>query len=544
MKNARISVMIIAVLAMCFTSCSKEDNASQDPEGPQAVEKVTLSFDMALKKFDQSRMQTMKTPVNEDSDVPMCPNAETTPAFILAMIEKPGGGYVSDGVGEANDVLIRVIDNTSDSNADGLDNYLTYEETFLELDPGDYTLRYFAVLDAGMNIMWIAPNSDDTYGPANFANFVNNPLPHVIELEEGTKHYDEVEVLCYDQAFAREYGYLFFDFQMVPLTYVCFFGNECDINGRHTPSNFKIIVWEHDTEAQSPDAFFDIVLDRSKALVEETNNAVYENGIVKSADPLCIPLPDRTGTDSYYAEIWTVDENGNEEDLIRRGNFTDTMIKNGAFDDPDSDLKKYWHFREGPYCEEDSTPCLLSPLAWYENNFNDSAFLTGSGITTGTQYSYVAPNTSNALVPEGTYTFINNPSNVHPDFANFDNGDNMMVINGSVENDKTVYYSFTCQDICPNSDYYVTFETRSVVTRSPAELRVSVDSNLLADVITTTDNFQKVGLWIRSDASGQLKLQILNDNTAPSGNDFALDDVKISNNPSIMTGLDVLVVQP
>ncbi|WP_034920668.1 hypothetical protein [Gillisia sp. CAL575] len=543
MKNARISVMLIAVIAMCFTSCSKEDNAAQDPDGPQAVEKVNLSFDLALKQFDQSRMQTMKNQESDDTMVPMCPGDDVIPTYVRAMIEKPGGGYVSDGVGDPNDVLIDIINNTSDPDGDGLLNWLTYEESFLELDPGTYKLKYFAVLDAGQNIMWLAPSSDDTYGPANFANFVNNPLPHNIVLEEGTKHYDEVEVLCYDETFAKEYGYLFFDFQEVPLTYVCFFGNECDENGRHTPSNFKVIVWEHDTDAQSPDSFFDIVLDRSKALVERTNNAVYESGVVVSAESLCIPLPDRTGEDSYYAEIWTVDENGVEEDLIRRGNFTDTMINNGDFDDPDSDLKKYWHFREGPYCGEDSTPCLLSPLAYYENNFDNSAFLSGSGITTGTQYSYVAP-TTNALWPEGTYTFTDNPSTVHNNFANFNNGDNMMVINGSVEDGKTVYYSFTCEDICPNSDYYVTFETRSVVTASPAELRISVDSNLLADVITTSDTFQKVGLWIRSDASGQLKMQILNDNTAPSGNDFALDDVKISNNTSIMTGIDILVVQP
>jgi len=456
------------------------------------------------------------------------------------MIEKPGGGYVSDGIGEANDVLIRVINNTSDPDGDGLDNWLTYEESFLELDPGNYKLHYFAVLDAGQNIMWIAPNSMDSYGPANFANFVEHPLPHNIVLEEGTKHYDEVEVLCYDETYAREYGYLFFDFEMVPLTYVCFFGNECDEDGRHTPSNFKIIVWEHDAEAQSPDAFFDIVLDRSKALVEETNNVVYENGKVKSADPLCIPLPDRTGTDSYYAEIWTVDENGNDEKMIRRGDFTDVMIKNGAFDDPDSDLKKYWHFREGPFCGEDSTPCLLSPLAYYENNFDDNAFLMGPSIITGTEYT----RNQTSVWNEGTYAFTNNPRNVHSGFANFDNVNNMMVINGSVEADKSVYIAFTCSDICPNSDYFVTFKTRSVVSSSPASLKVKVDGNLLGDVITANDDWQKVGLWLKSNGSGQLIMQIINDNTAAGGNDFALDNVVISNNPNIMAGIDVMVVQP
>jgi len=552
MKNARISVMLIAVIAMCFTSCSKEDNSAQDPEGPQAIEKANLSFDFALKEFEESRMQETKSHDSGDHAVPQCPDLElSTPTYVRAMIKNPDGiSYVDDGdASNGNAIDIGIIPAPTDSDSDGLLNWLTYEEDFLELDPGTYELLFFAVLDQNKQRMWLAPNSNDNYGPANFANFVDNPLPHDIVLDKNTKHYDEVEVLCYDEAMAREYGYLFFDFEMLPLTYVCFFGNECDETGRHTPSHFKIIVWEHDTEAQAPDAFFDIVMDRSKALVEETNHAVYENGVVKSAEPLCIPLPDRTGEDSYYAEIWTVDENGDEEDLIRRGNFTDTMIKNGAFDDPETGLKKYWHFREGPYCGEDSTPCLLSPLAYYKNNFDDSAFLTGSGITTGTQYTFVPlPHNNNgnqsSLWPEGTYAFTDNPNKVHVNFANFNNGDNMMVINGSVDEDRTVYYAFTCQDICPNSDYYVTFEVRNVVTSSPANLRVSVDYNLLPDVISSNNNWQKVGLWIRSNGSGQLKMQILNDNVAASGNDFALDDVKISNNPNIMTGLDLLVIQP
>jgi len=542
MRNARISVMIVAVLAMCFSSCSKEDNSAQEIIDPQAADKVTLSFDLALKQFDQSRMQSMTKAGEESSDIPGCPAADLTPTFVRAVIEKPNGEFVTDGVGEPNDVLIRIIDNTSDQDADGLDNWLTYEETFMELDAGNYSLVYFAVLDQNEQVMWMAPNSMNDYGPANFANFVENPLPHNIVLEDGTKHYDDVEVLCYDQAFAREYGYLFFDFDMVPLTYVCFFGNECDEDGRHTPSNFKIIVWEHDVAAQSPNAFFDVVLDRSAALVEQTNNVVYEGGAVKSAEPLCIPLPDRTGTDSYYAEIWTVDEQGNEEDLIRRGDFTDGMIKDGAFDDLETGLKNYWHFREGPFSGEDSTPCLMSPLAYYEDSFNDG-FLTAPGISTGSQYAYKAP-APNSVFDPGTYTFTSNPNAVHNGFVSFDNGNDMMVINGSLDPNLDVYYSFVCSDICPDSDYYVTFRTRSVVTQSPAELVVNVDGVPLSTTVTAEDEWQTVGLWLRSNAAGKLNLEILNNNDNYSGNDFALDDVKISNDPAIMTGYNVLIVQP
>ncbi|MFV8226474.1 hypothetical protein [Christiangramia aquimixticola] len=540
MKNSKISFLMLLSM-LCFISCSKEEAAVDKPE--QTTNKVTLSFDAALKLFAEERAkENLFKYHGEDEQLPVCPEDET-PKFILAVIEKPGGGFVDDGdAGNGHAVKIPVINNPTDSDNDGLDNWLTYEMPFMELDPGTYKLLYFAVHNDD-GIMWLAPSEDDDYGPANFENFVDNPLPHDIDLVAGTKHYDKVEVLCYDPHFAKEYGYLFFDFEMVPLTYVCFFGNECDETGRHFPSHFKVIAWEHD---RSSDSFFDIVTDISEALVEESNTVEYDDaGNVVRAEPLCIPLPDRDGENSFYVEIWALDEAGNMEgdEPMRQGIFTDEMVKSGAFDIEDSDLKKYWHFREGPYCGQDSDPCLLSAPQESLTDFNNGDFSNTGNLWAASDYQYVAPG-PNALWPEGTFTFTSNPNDVHSHFINEDNGSKMFVINGSTEAGKDIYMTFTCSDVCPNTDYYITFMTKSVVSSSPAELKGFIDMVALPGTINVNDDWQKVGLWVKSDNTGSIKFHLEDANTAAGGNDFAIEDIILSTSPYIMFDIDQMLVQP
>jgi hypothetical protein len=229
----------------------------------------------------------------------------------------------------------------------GSGGWMTKESSDLELPEGMYSLEYFAVLDAGNNILWIAPRENDEYGPANFAAFVNDALPIDINLRVGVKKYIDVEVLCYDERFADEFGYLFFDFTVVDTITLCIFGNYCNEIGRHFPAQFSVEAWMYSGDPQNP---------KGEALTNEALENLtgfYQDPIEAYAKPLCIVLPDRDGEDSYYIEINILDfvgvydaPEGLQQTLIITDAEILALYNNGT--------NTYYHFREG--CEDEPCP--------------------------------------------------------------------------------------------------------------------------------------------------------------------------------------------
>ncbi len=233
MKKIKLYVGLVAMIALLFSSCAKDESSMTDnPEG-----KTTISFAAVLNDFSNNT----KAPLT--GDVPSCSDA--TPAKIRVALMQ-NGEWVSGQDGDAGGFIeIPVIPN-------GEGGWMTQESSDLTLPAGQYMLEYFAVLDAENNVLWIAPRENDDYGPANFAEFVTNALPINIDLRLGVKKYVDVEVLCYDQRFADEYGYLFFDFSNVDTITLCVFGNDCDENGRHFPAHFSLEVWSYSGDANNP----------------------------------------------------------------------------------------------------------------------------------------------------------------------------------------------------------------------------------------------------------------------------------------------------
>ena len=329
MKKIKLYVGLVAMIAMLFSSCAKDESSMSDnPEG-----KTTISFAAVLNDFSNNT----KAPLT--GDVPSCSDGTPTKIRVALM---QNGAWVAGQDGDAGGFIeIPVI-----PNGDG--GWMTQESSDLTLPAGQYMLEYFAVLDAEDNVLWIAPRDNDDYGPANFAEFVTNALPINIDLRLGVKKYVDVEVLCYDQRFADEYGYLFFDFSNVDTITLCVFGNDCDDSGRHFPAHFSLEVWAYSGDANNP---------KGAAL---TNGALqntvgtYDNGD-DYAKPLCIALPDRDGEDLYYGEIRLLDFDSNEGpgELIRYGVFNDTQVKalyNG-------ETNTYYHFRSD--CEGVDTPPIF-----------------------------------------------------------------------------------------------------------------------------------------------------------------------------------------
>ncbi len=151
--------------------------------------------------------------------------------------------------------------------------------------------------------------------------------------------------------------------------------------------------------------------------------------------------------------------------------------------------------------------------------------------TTGFTNDYI--HNPGDLWPEGVYDVLPNPNAAHPDFPNC--GDhtsgsgNMLAVNGSSIPGVDVW----CQtvSVSPNTQYVFTAWATSLVASSPARLQFSINGATLGSIFNvssqtcTWQNFYAV--W-NSGPVTSANICIVNQNTAQSGNDFAVDDIVFS----------------
>jgi len=326
MKNFKLGIASLLVLAMFFTSCSKDEQSGLK----DTSNTTSLSFGAILNDFNATRAALKQSLTG---DVPECSDAD--PAKVRVALKNSEGEWVAGEDGDAGGFIeISAVPN-------GEGGWMTNESDDLELPEDTYILEYFAVLDAGNNVLWIAPRSNDDYGPANFAAFVSDPLPIEIDLRVGVKKYVDVEVLCYDERMADEYGYLFFDFTTVDTITLCVFGNYCDETVRHFPARFSLEAWTYSGDPNSPKG----LLLTNGAIIN--NTGFYSNPTEAYARPLCIALPDRDGVDTYYLEINILDFEGAYDapnGLKQTFTITDAEVLALYNENGNS---TYYHFREG-----------------------------------------------------------------------------------------------------------------------------------------------------------------------------------------------------
>lgn len=162
---------------------------------------------------------------------------------------------------------------------------------------------------------------------------------------------------------------------------------------------------------------------------------------------------------------------------------------------------------------------------------NGDFSLGNTGFTS--DYSYVAdiPGNMDEMVPEGTYTVINNPNLVHWGFDacsdHTGGGGDMLVVNGAAS-----FQDVWCQSVTVdmNSFYNVAAWVASVNPASPAELQFSINGTPIGPIVNASPS---TCIWTPFNAtwySGPnttADICILNLNTAAGGNDFAIDDISI-----------------
>ena len=161
-------------------------------------------------------------------------------------------------------------------------------------------------------------------------------------------------------------------------------------------------------------------------------------------------------------------------------------------------------------------------------------------------YSQYNLATTHDLYPEGAYDVITNPQADHNLFSAFpdhtpgaDTG-LMMVINGSGTADKIIWSEGDIGGGTPllgaaNTAFTFSFWVASVYPDSPANLQFWVNGSKVPGVtFSALGGPDQLGVWQQfsysgvTGADGLRSIALTNNNLAPHGNDFALDDLSLT----------------
>ncbi len=130
---------------------------------------------------------------------------------------------------------------------------------------------------------------------------------------------------------------------------------------------------------------------------------------------------------------------------------------------------------------------------------------------------------------EGTYGVIDDPSDGHSSFAACSDavgGGNMLVVNGAAS-----LQQIWCQEVCvePGTSYVFSSWAASVNPGSPAQLQFAIDGGLIGSLFSltsTTCDWEEFEAEWTSSSETTIEICVTNQNTAASGNDFAIDGVQ------------------
>lgn len=250
MKTFKTYLSFLAIFAMLFTSCSKDEDTAMNPES----EKASLSFGALVE--DLTNQSTNKQSNDVIGDLPVC--TDDTAAYVEIVLMQGDTEIVGT---EAEPFRVDLV----------AGQLFTKEVSELELVPGSYSLEHFAVYNAEGTLIWLAPRVD-----GDLAQFVDNALPLNINLGAGVKKYVDVSVICYDDRDVNQYGYQFFELDLNRAFEYCFFANYCTPEGRHFPASYSV----------------DISIDGNVIYSGEVNTTGTNADGDFYAEPLCFALPD------------------------------------------------------------------------------------------------------------------------------------------------------------------------------------------------------------------------------------------------------------
>jgi len=172
---------------------------------------------------------------------------------------------------------------------------------------------------------------------------------------------------------------------------------------------------------------------------------------------------------------------------------------------------------------------------------NGNFSLGSSGFTSGYTSGYTSLSSrtlsnQGLMYSDGTFTVGPDPSQVHPLWASFGDhttGDGgMMIVNGSCAADVMVWSASV--DVTPDTEYDFSAWAASVYPWSPSSLAFSINGTLLGDPFSpslTAGLWEQFGATWYSGTRTTAMISLVNRNTEFHGNDFALDDISLREQP-------------
>lgn len=180
-----------------------------------------------------------------------------------------------------------------------------------------------------------------------------------------------------------------------------------------------------------------------------------------------------------------------------------------------------------------SQPYKLTVHALTANNFVTNGNFSSGNTGFTTSYVVGTGGTWGLLSLEGTYGISSNPNLLHTNFSSFydhtsgNSSGSMLVVNGASVANVNIW----CQTITvvPNTTYDFSAWGASTTSSSPAILQFAINGNLLGTPLslpgTTAQWVQFHTTWY-SGSNTSIQICITDQQTAVSGNDFAIDDIE------------------
>lgn len=173
-----------------------------------------------------------------------------------------------------------------------------------------------------------------------------------------------------------------------------------------------------------------------------------------------------------------------------------------------------------------TTTYLLEAISSLGENLIINGDFSGGNTGFSSQYDFAGP----VINIQGVYSVSPDPSALNPVFFegcpdHTGNMGNMLVVDGSPQPNEKIW----CQTITiqPQTTYAFSTWVASVNPRNPAALQFSINGMQLGDIFNAGSDVcqwrQFYELWNSGDAT-QADICLVNQNTNPQGNDFALDD--------------------
>lgn len=150
---------------------------------------------------------------------------------------------------------------------------------------------------------------------------------------------------------------------------------------------------------------------------------------------------------------------------------------------------------------------------------------------------------------EATYYVGQNPFTYHPNFApctdHTTGTGNMMITNGAGIPNITIWKETVV--VTPNTDYMFSCWLTSVTPSDPAKLQFFVNGNQIGQIFQATPincNWNMFyNVW-NSGTNTSAVISIVNQNTALSGNDYAIDDLYFAKYYTVYDSTTVVVLKP